>query len=328
MRSTLALLACALAALPATGSAATLRASTTLDRATVRIADLFDDAGSASEKVLGPGPAPGARIVVEAAQLAAIARQFGVAWRSASSADRVVIDRPGKYVAREEVMASLRQALAGAGASADADIDLPGFAAPLVAAEAAPEAAIEQIDFDRTTGRFTATLSISTAGEPIQRTRLSGRVQEMVEVVVTTHRLSPGAVIGPGDLTVQRLRADLTRGEVVCDPAQAIGLAVRRMEAAGAPVPLADLAAPIVVQKGGRVTMELRTPGLSLTGIGQAMEAGGLGARIKVLNPLSRAVVEAEILGPDHVRVTPDSAPRPQLPPVPGSAFSRQVSLP
>ena len=61
--------------------AATLRAMTTLHASVVRLSDLFDDAGANADRVLGPGPGAGGRIVVEAAQLGAIARQFGVDWR-------------------------------------------------------------------------------------------------------------------------------------------------------------------------------------------------------------------------------------------------------
>ena len=71
----------------------------------VRLSDLFDDAGPRAGQVLGPAPAPGARIVVEAPQLAAIARQFGVDWRPASPADSAVIDRPGRLLPREDVLA-------------------------------------------------------------------------------------------------------------------------------------------------------------------------------------------------------------------------------
>ena len=44
--------------------------------------------GTNADRVLGPGPDPGGRIVLEAAQLSAIARQYNVAWRSVSRADR------------------------------------------------------------------------------------------------------------------------------------------------------------------------------------------------------------------------------------------------
>ena len=87
----------ALIALLAAGQAgaATLRPITTLAAPVVRLADLFDGLATDGATVLGPGPAPGGRIVVEAAQLAAIARQFGVAWRPVGQ-ERAVLERPGR----------------------------------------------------------------------------------------------------------------------------------------------------------------------------------------------------------------------------------------
>jgi flagella basal body P-ring formation protein FlgA len=295
---------------PGTLHAATLRMMTTLERPVVRVDDLFDDAGPAADRVLGPGPAPGARIVVEAPQLAAIARQFGVAWRPGSAADRVVIDRPGRELPREAVLAPLRAALIDAGAGADCEVLLPGFTPPLVAQDSVPTLTIEQLQLDRSTDRFTATLAIASAQEPVQRLRLSGDVQQMMDAVVTTHRLAAGAVVGPEDVTVLRVRATASQQDLVRVPGQAIGLAVRHMTPSGQTLPLAELAPPVAVPKGARVTMELRAPGLAISGIGVAAEAGAIGDRIRVLNPVSHAVVVAEILSGDLVRVVPEPAPR------------------
>ncbi len=115
-----------------TAQSATLRTVTTLHAPTVRLSDLFEDAGANANRVLGPGPGAGGRIVVEAAQLGAIARQFGVDWRPASSADRAVLDRPGRPLQREDVLDALRSALIEGGTSPDCDIELADFSPPLV----------------------------------------------------------------------------------------------------------------------------------------------------------------------------------------------------
>ena len=289
--------------------AASLRPLTTLQAPVVRLSDLFDDAGPEAARVLGTAPAPGGRIVVEAAQLAAIARQFGVEWRPSSTSDRAVLDRPGKLLAREPVLAALREALTAISAPADADIELPGFTAPLVPPEAEPQAAIEQLNFDAGTGRFTGMLAVTAENMPTLRLRLSGTVQEMVEVPVLVHRLLSGSVIGPADLQMTRVRAGLVRGDVARSPAQAVGLAVRRQVMPGQPLLLAELGRLAAVQKGAHVTMQLQAPGLTLLAQGQALESGGIGDRIQVLNPTSHVVVEAEVVAPDRVRVTPGTTP-------------------
>ncbi len=291
-------------------AAATLRTATTLEQAQVRLADLFDEAGPSAGRVIGTGPTPGNRIVVEAAQAAAIARQFGIDWRPSTNTERVVIDRPGRLIPREDVLALLRAALTGVGAPEDADIDLPDFASPLVATDAVVQNSVEQVNYDQTSGRFTATLAISATGEQVVRQRIAGRLVEMFDAIVPRRKLAVGAVIGADDLQTVRMRTVQVRGDIVRDPSQALGMAVRRIANPGQPLLLADIGRPMVVLKGTRVTMLLQSPGLTLAALGQAMEAGGLGDRISVLNPVSGAIVVAEILAPDEVRVSPGSIPR------------------
>ena len=294
-------LAIALAAsLPA--SAATLRGGTALSGPQVRLSDLFD--GVDSDRAIGPSPEPGGRIVVEAAQLGAIARQFDVDWRPSSTADRIVLDRPGRPFPREEAMTALRAALAVAGVAADADVELPGFTPPTVPIDVKASADVGQLDYNATTGQFTAILSVVGAGMSPGHTRLSGRIVDIVELPVAVRRMMPGDIIGAADIQIARLRASAVRADVAQFPAQAIGMALRHPVGPGAPLLMADLARPQTVQKGQAVQMQLETPGISVTAQGVAMEGGAVGERVRVLNASSRAVVEAEVLANGRVRVS------------------------
>ncbi len=305
-----AALCLAAAALAAPADAATLRLATSLPGPVVKLSDLFDDAGGQAARVLGPAPAPGERIVVGAAQLAAIARQFGVDWRPASGADRAVLDRPGKPLARDLLLAALREALAHAGAAGRLDLELPGFAAPLLALDAAPAVTVEQADYDAASGHFSASVLVDGANMAPLRLRLEGQASELVELAVPARRLPAGTVLRETDLVRVTLRAAEAR-EAVREPAEAVGMALRHAVAAGRPLPLAELQPPLLVAKGAHVAMRLRAPGLSVSALGVALRAGALGERIDVLNPASRMVVEGEVSGPDQVTVAPDSVPVP-----------------
>ncbi len=291
------------AALAQPAAAASLRPFTTLSQPLVHLSDLFDDAGS--DRVLGPAPQPGGRILVEAAQLAAIARQFGVDWRPSGTTDRVVIERPGRALPREDALAALREALGASGMSAESEVELPAFAPPMVPSDGTALAKVGQLDYDALTGRFTALLSVTADGMTPLLARLSGRVQAMAEVPVAAHKLMAGAVILAGDVTMARVRAESLRADVARLPAQAIGMALRHPAFPGQPLPIADLGRPALLQKGAAVAMLLDTPGLALTAQGIAAESGAMGDRVHVLNPVSRAIVEAEIIGPNRVRVMP-----------------------
>jgi len=291
--------------------AATLRTLTTLSSPVVKLSDLFDDAGSRADRVLGPSPPPGERIVVESAQLAAIARQFGVDWRPASTADRAVLDRPGKLLPRESIIAALLAALVRVGGPAEADIDLPGFEAPLVPAEARPAVIVEQVDYEGNTGHFSAVVLVSGEAMLPMRLHLTGAVFEIAHVLVPVHRLPGGSVLRAGDLVAATVRADTLRGEVAREPAQALGQELRRVYAPGQPVLIADLRRPFAVAKGAHVTMEVRQPGLTVFAEGTALQGGAIGERIDVLNPASNLSVSGQIIGPDRVTVSPDSVPLP-----------------
>jgi flagella basal body P-ring formation protein FlgA len=166
---------------------------------------------------------------------------------------------------------------------------------------------VSDLDYDTNAGRFSAMLSITGKGmEPINL-RLSGKVDDTIELPVATSRLPAGTVLRPDDVHMARVRVSLVHGEVLRLAAEAVGLQLRHQLAAGQPLIKTELTQPSMVQKGARVLMQFDSPGISLTGQGQALETGAIGERIRVLNPTSRAVVEAEVTGPDRVRVAPNS---------------------
>ncbi len=285
-----------------------LRPLTTLGSAVVRLSDLFDDAGARADLALGPSPDPGQSITVEAPQLAAIAREFGVAWRPASDSDRAILRRPGVPLAREAVLAALRASLDGAGA-ADGEVDLPGFDPPLVAPEAHAQVAVEQMSFDAGSARFTAALAVTGADMTPLHMRVSGQLEAMETVLVATRRLAAGVLVDARDLRPARVRSTMLHGEVIRAAAQVAGLAPRRAVLEGEPLSLADLEQPAVVLRGAPVAITLDAGGLSLASVGEALEPGAVGARISVLNPTSHAVLLAEVTGPGAVRLEPGTMP-------------------
>lgn len=300
--------------LPAATQAASLKPMTMLADGVVRLSDLFEDAGAAADRVLGPAPAPGSRVVVEAPQLAAIARQFGVAWRPASAGDRAILERPGRPMATADIHAALRGALRGAGAAEDVDLEIPALAPPMLPLNTQARPDVTQLAYDGASGQFAATLLVAGAGFQPVHLRVAGRVHEMASLAVPVRRIQAGETMRPDDLRLVRVRAETIRGEVARAVGDAAGLTPRRPLPAGQPVPLADLARPAVVQKGRPIMLRLESPGLTLTTQGQALEEGAPGARIRVLAPGTRSILEATVLDGASARVLPGAMPVPADP--------------
>jgi flagella basal body P-ring formation protein FlgA len=289
--------------------AATLRPYVQLGSASVRISDLFEDFAPVADRVLGPSPAPGGRILVEAPQLAAIARQFGIDWRPSSGGDRAVLERPGVPLPQAAIDGALRAALTASGAPADAEILAPGVEPPLVAPDAQPRPEVASLSYDPSSGRFTALLSILVDGTGPAHMRVSGQVTAMCSAAVLTRRLLPGSVVSRQDVQVARIRASLLRGADALSPAQVVGMALRHELPPGQPLAASDLVRPALVARGARVRMQLTADGITIVAQGESLEQGGLNDRIRVRNPASRAVVEADVIGENLVRVDPDTQP-------------------
>lgn len=290
-------------------SAADLRAYTKLTGPEVRLSDLFAGLPADRDQPIGPAPAPGNRIVVERAQLEAIARQFDVDWTPVSAAARAVLERPGRPLPRDVVLGAIRSALIGAGLDPDSQVDLPAYSGLIVPAEGQTRLEVAQMDHEPLTGHFTALLEITTDEAAPVHARVSGQVIEMQDAVTVTRRIAPGAVIEASDVETRRLRKTQLHGEAAQTLAEVVGFAVKRPVIPGQPILLADLEHPMMVRKGASVLMQLDGPGLSLTGQGVASESGALGERIHVVNTTSHAVLEAEIIGQARVRIMPESMP-------------------
>jgi flagella basal body P-ring formation protein FlgA len=296
------------AAMLAAGSAgaATLRSTTTLHGPNVYVRDLFDGAGASGGLLLGPGPEPGGRIIVRGPQLNAIARQFGVNWRSGPGADQAVLQWPGRPLRQDEIMDAVRLALTAAGASADSNIELAGYAPPTVPVDARPTVTVSQLDYDPGTGRFTAALDLAGDGMNAIGTRISGVINEMTEVPVAATRLLADTVLRPADVKAGRVRLSLIQSDVARVLGDVVGMQVVHPVAAGQPLRFADLRRPPLVLKGATVQIELVTSALSISGQALAMDSGAQGERIRVQNLSSHAVLFAQVVGPGQVRVTPE----------------------
>ena len=286
-----------------------LRPMTTLDGPVVRLGDLFAHLGHDGGRVLGPGPAPGGRIVVAARQLAYIARRYDVDWRPGSPGDRAVLAWPGRPFTRPETMVPLRAALLGAGAGRHARIVLDRFDPPLIPLAPTMVPAISALAFDPGSGRFSALLLLSGGGIGPISVPLAGRVEATVMVPVAVGRLAAGAVLTAADLRFVRRRLSAVPGGTALRADQVVGRQLALAVRPGMVFPRAALRPPVLVRKGRAVLIRVESAGLALTASGQALDSGGPGERVRVLNPVSHAVLAALVTGPGQVRVLAGAPP-------------------
>ena len=213
--------------------------------------------------------------MVEARQLKAIARQYDVDWHPVSSADRAMLEWPGRPLKREEALAAVRTALLAQGAAPDCDVAIPGFTPPIVPLTGVAAPIVTQLDYDRDQGRFTALLSVTGDGMQAISLRVTGEVADVIELPVAVTRLLAGAIAGPDDVRMTRVHVTSVHTEVARDPAAVIGMQLKRQMQAGVPIPLSELMEPTQITRGDPVRLQLQVGGLTVTGQGLALESGG-----------------------------------------------------
>ncbi|MEM9287886.1 MAG: flagellar basal body P-ring formation chaperone FlgA [Pseudomonadota bacterium] len=126
-----------------------------------------------------------------------------------------------------------------------------------------------------------------------------------VSVPMLRTMLKSGEVVTEGDILMATVDSRRLNYQSVRSASDIVGMAARRMLSPGQQLRLTDFETPAIVRKGSRVTMVLSAGGLQLTATGKALEDGGDGAFITVMNIETRQNVEAKVMAPNLVKVLP-----------------------
>lgn len=161
---------------------------------------------------------------------------------------------------------------------------------------------VENLYYSPVQARFAAELVVPGT-VPAVRLPVGGRAYGTIEVPVLNHRVAPGDTISSADIDWIDMRADQTGSDTAASEAQLLGMTPKRGIPVNQPVRVRDLQSPRIVDKGSLVTITLTSPNLSLSAQGKALQDGGRGDVIRVVNTQSNRVVEAVVAGPGQVAV-------------------------
>lgn len=286
-----------------------LRSAVTVDGDVIRVGDLFDGTVANAHVAVARAPAPGESVVLDARWLSAVSRAYGLSWRPASRFDQALVTRSSQLLGTEAIRAALLDGMAARGAAGELDIQFDGLAPTLkLPVGATPDIAIQQLNLDAQSGRFSAAIVAPAEGPAAARVVLTGRVFTLTEVPVAVRRLLPGEVVRESDLEWTQVHAERITAAIAVDPSRIIGHAARRPIRAGEPIRANDLQVATVMKRGAMVTMVLETPRMLITTQGRAMEDGAEGQLVNVMNTSSNRVIKAIVVDPSTVSVVTATA--------------------
>lgn len=279
-----------------------LKAHITVDAAVVTLGDLTDGAGEFAAVVASEAPAPGGKVQLSTARIVRIANQHGIVLDG--SPRHITVERSGRTIQGSEVVELIEDQLAAFGAEAKGKIQLSishlRLFAPL---DSFDPPALSNFSFDPRSRRFVGRLDIKDTNGKIRSTRLSGRVIDVMSVPVLRSVVSPGDIISKADIGWKSIPRRQVGRNLVLSTSQLIGKTPKRALSPGSVIQSNDVGQPILVDKGAMVSMSVRSTNMQLVVTGRALEKGGKGDVIQVMNPKSHITVQAIVVAPNEVRI-------------------------
>jgi len=289
-----------------------LRSSIVVSGDTISLADLMEGTNLPNNGVYA-APSPGQTGIIKASRILEAARKAGIPSILGDVSGNVTVTRKGRHISPEEIEAELKRSIREKAGIDQAQLTFTKPSATsdiFVEDDVTTKPIISNLKIEPSNLSFTATLTVpgsrvfSTA--PLM---LEGQIVDVIDVALSTRAIAKGDILSANDIRIEKRERKAIAANNVTKPTLVIGQAAREPLTPG--IILTDdlVSKPILVEKAMAVSVNYAVGGLKLTLRGKANEAGTLGDMISVLNPQSKKVIFATVIGPGSVAVlTPPNA--------------------
>lgn len=120
------------------------------------------------------------------------------------------------------------------------------------------------------------------------------------DVVTPTRTLRPGTLITDVDLMIKSGASPGAFNRI----SDVVGQEARVALYAGRPIPFEGIGPPAVINRNQIVSLHFQAAGLTITTEGRALERGGVGDRVRIMNLNSRATLFGFVQPDSSIKVT------------------------
>ncbi|SDA20691.1 flagella basal body P-ring formation protein FlgA [Methylobacterium sp. UNC378MF] len=286
-----------------------LRGDVTARGDVLTLADLVEGAPERlATRPLFRSPALGATGTIQTRRILDAAAALGLNGLETGGRMQIAVQRAARRIGPPEIEAALKLSLeTGYGLNPRTvavrfDGDGPTLLAPM---DLEGQAAALDLTYDPRTRRVAGLVSL---GERQASLRVSGVVVELREVAVLTRNLNRGEPVKEGDVALERRPRDAVAPDAQGSATTILGEIAQNTLSAGTVLRVTDTAPPELVARGENVTIVYETPSISLSMRGLSNDSGRMGAVVNVVNVASKKVLQATVIGPGRVSVSPSPA--------------------
>ena len=289
--------------------AADLQERLVVEDAVIRLSDIFTDTGMYGDEIVMAAPAPGKRAQLSNYQLNQLAEKYELDWERPAYLKRIYIQRDGIPFKGSDLQQLVIGEIRKQGIESEINVKVHGRVRGMYLPT---NAALEDVyfeDFEVNTQRtrFTANMILPTGTEERSEIRISGALEEVRLVPMLNSVVGPGEIITADHISWVRYPVKRINRNTIQSSKELIGNTVRRAQQSGKALIKNDIRTPVTVARGSTVTMRIKAGTLLLTTEGRAMEEGGTGDVIRVMNEKSHTSVNAKIIHAGLVEVQSNS---------------------
>lgn len=306
-KTALVLALCVLAVPAFASTQVKLRRTVDVDRAAIRLADVFEGVPEVLDRDIATAPAPGKSVTYDLRVLNQLATDYRLEWHPESTAEKSVLTRTGTQITADMIQSAVLQKLKESIQSDKASFEIVFDNRNLevfLPSSVPPTFSLVNFSYDEAAHRFRAELVAQTGSYPVNQ-HITGRVIVKKSVPVLSRRLASGTAISESDLTWITLTENQVGIDVLTDAAQLVGQELRHDQVENEVLRKHDVMAPRLVTRGSLITMKIQTPTMLITTQGKALQDGSKGDVVRVTNIQSNRIVEGTIEATGVVRVGP-----------------------
>ncbi|UTW54182.1 flagellar basal body P-ring formation chaperone FlgA [Kordiimonas sp. SCSIO 12610] len=272
----------------------------------VRLSDLFTDTGAKGEEIVLKAPAPGKSMQISSYQLEKIATKYSLDWEKPEYLKRVKLTREGTAVKIGDIQQIIKDQLDAEGISDDVAVKIFGHRKGVYLPVTADiyDIEITEMEVSDRQDRFSATLNLPIGNDESKTLRITGSIDQIEAIPVFARTIKPGEVISEDDITWQDVSIKRISNRTISSANALIGQTVKRPIKAGKILVASDVQTPVAIAKGEQLTLIYKVGSMQLTAGARALENGGVGDIINVMNLQSRQSVEAKITSPGLATVS------------------------
>ncbi len=279
----------------------------------IRLGDLFSGLSSeADKKIVAPAPALGKEAALTAEWLKKLAEKNDIKWTPADTKASIVVRHDAHEIGAEEIKKILKKELQTYGLPENADVFIQSGSLPvLVPLKSSWQINPVQTEYNSFRRTFESKMDLIVNGEKKDPLSFVGKVQIFITVPVAKNDMKSGQIITREDIRMDNVVQESGRRQIdPVDIEDLIGKEVKRSIRAGQNITLKDVQKQVMVEKGKMITLSFTKGGIMLSAKGKALENGGLGDTVRVMNTKSKSVVQGTVTGPETVSITPPAVNR------------------